>query len=36
VDDGRTVGLGTHHDLLATCETYAEIVASQLTAEEAA
>ena len=36
VDDGRTVGLGTHHELLATCETYAEIVASQLTAEEAA
>jgi ATP-binding cassette subfamily B protein len=36
VDDGRTVGLGTHRELLATCETYAEIVASQLTAEEAA
>ena len=30
------VGLGTHDELLETCPTYAEIVASQLTAEEAA
>ena len=36
LEDGRTVGLGTHAELLATCPTYAEIVASQLTAEEAA
>jgi len=36
LEDGRTVGLGTHHDLLETCPTYAEIVASQMTAEEAA
>ena len=36
LEDGRTVGLGTHVELLATCPTYAEIVASQLTAEEAA
>ena len=36
LDDGRAVGLGTHADLLATCPTYAEIVASQLSAEEAA
>jgi ATP-binding cassette subfamily B protein len=36
IDDGRQVGLGTHHELLETCPTYAEIVASQLTEEEAA
>ena len=36
LEDGRTVGLGTHHELLETCPTYAEIVASQMTAEEAA
>jgi len=36
IEDGRQVGLGTHHELLDSCPTYAEIVASQLTAEEAA
>ena len=36
IEDGRQVGLGTHHELLETCPTYAEIVASQLTEEEAA
>ena len=36
IEDGRQVGLGTHHELLESCPTYAEIVASQLTAEEAA
>jgi ATP-binding cassette subfamily B protein len=36
IEDGRTVGLGRHHELLETCPTYAEIVASQLSAEEAA
>jgi ATP-binding cassette subfamily B protein len=36
LEDGRTVGLGTHHELLDACPTYAEIVASQLTEEEAA
>jgi len=36
IEDGRQVGLGTHHELLASCPTYGEIVASQLTAEEAA
>ncbi len=36
LEDGREVGLGTHRELLATCPTYAEIVSSQLTAEEAA
>jgi ATP-binding cassette, subfamily B, multidrug efflux pump len=36
LEDGRTVGLGTHRELLATCSTYAEIVASQMSAAEAA
>lgn len=36
LDDGRIEGVGTHDQLLATCPTYAEIVDSQLRAEEAA
>ena len=36
IEDGRQVGLGTHHELLETCPTYVEIVESQLTEEEAA
>lgn len=36
LEHGECVGLGTHEQLLATCPTYAEIVESQLTAEEAA
>jgi ATP-binding cassette, subfamily B, multidrug efflux pump len=36
LDDGRIEGVGTHDQLLATCPTYAEIVASQFKAEEAA
>ncbi|HET8666315.1 MAG TPA: ABC transporter ATP-binding protein [Nocardioides sp.] len=36
LEDGVIVGRGRHHDLLETCETYQEIVASQLSAEEAA
>jgi ATP-binding cassette subfamily B multidrug efflux pump len=36
LEDGRQVGLGTHHELLDSCSTYAEIVASQMTTEEAA
>jgi ATP-binding cassette, subfamily B, multidrug efflux pump len=36
LEDGRPVGLGTHNDLLVTCPTYAEIVASQLREGEAA
>ncbi|WP_223695070.1 ABC transporter ATP-binding protein [Leifsonia poae] len=36
IEDGRVVGRGTHDELLNTNETYAEIVSSQLTAEEAA
>ena len=35
IEDGEQVGLGTHHELIETCPTYAEIVASQLTREEA-
>ncbi len=36
LDDGAMVGIGRHHELLETCPTYAEIVTSQLAAEEAA
>jgi len=36
IEDGQQIGLGTHRELLETCPTYAEIVESQLTAEEAA
>jgi ATP-binding cassette subfamily B protein len=36
LEDGVVVGRGRHHDLLETCPTYQEIVASQLSAEEAA
>ena len=36
LEDGETVGIGTHAELLAACPTYAEIVSSQMTAEEAA
>ena len=36
LEDGRIVGRGTHRELLADCETYQEIVTSQLSAEEAA
>jgi ATP-binding cassette subfamily B multidrug efflux pump len=36
LEDGRIVGTGTHGDLLDGCETYREIVSSQLTAEETA
>jgi ATP-binding cassette subfamily B protein len=34
LDEGRVVGLGTHHDLLEDCETYQEIAHSQLSEEE--
>jgi ATP-binding cassette subfamily B protein len=30
LEEGRIVGMGTHDELLAGCETYAEIVASQV------
>jgi ATP-binding cassette subfamily B protein len=36
LEAGRIVGRGTHDELLETCETYAEIVDSQLSVEEAA
>jgi ATP-binding cassette, subfamily B, multidrug efflux pump len=36
LDNGTIAGIGTHEELLATCETYQEIVYSQLTAEEVA
>jgi ATP-binding cassette, subfamily B, multidrug efflux pump len=36
LEDGEAVGLGTHEQLLITCPTYAEIVASQITEEELA
>ena len=36
LEEGRIVGRGTHHELLAGNETYREIVTSQLTAEEVA
>jgi ATP-binding cassette subfamily B protein len=36
LDEGRLVGLGTHDELVAGCPTYAEIVESQLSADEAA
>ncbi|MEU8571235.1 ABC transporter ATP-binding protein [Streptomyces pathocidini] len=36
LDEGRVVGSGTHHELMAGNETYREIVLSQLTEAEAA
>jgi ATP-binding cassette subfamily B protein len=36
LEDGRVVGRGTHESLVAGCATNQEIVASQLSAEEAA
>ena len=36
LDAGRVVGLGTHKELMQTCETYQEIVYSQLSREEVA
>ncbi|HZK06215.1 MAG TPA: ABC transporter ATP-binding protein [Actinomycetaceae bacterium] len=36
LDDGQIVGIGTHSELMATSETYREIVLSQISAEEAA
>ncbi|WP_321973733.1 ABC transporter ATP-binding protein [Paratractidigestivibacter sp.] len=34
LDGGRVAGLGTHEELLATCEVYREICDSQLSSEE--
>ena len=36
LDGGRIVGMGTHQELMVSCETYREIVYSQLSTEEAA
>jgi len=36
LDEGRIVGVGRHHELMETNETYREIVLSQLTEAEAA
>jgi ATP-binding cassette subfamily B multidrug efflux pump len=36
VDDGRVAGMGTHRELIGTCEVYREIVSSQLSEEELA
>jgi ATP-binding cassette subfamily B protein len=36
LEDGGIAGIGTHHELLASCETYREIVYSQLSEEEVA
>jgi ATP-binding cassette subfamily B protein len=36
LEDGEIVGVGRHDELLGTCETYREIVESQLSVEEAA
>ena len=33
LDDGEMVGMGTHEELLKTCETYQEIYASQFKKE---
>lgn len=36
LDDGAVAGIGTHRELLKTCEVYREIVSSQLSEEEMA
>ncbi len=36
LDEGGVAGIGTHEELMRTCETYQEIVLSQLTEEEVA
>ena len=34
LDEGEIVGKGTHEELMESCETYREMVSSQLTREE--
>ena len=36
LDRGTTVGMGTHDELMKSCEVYREIAMSQLSAEELA
>ena len=35
LEDGAAVGIGTHGELMETCEVYREICLSQLSSEEA-
>ena len=34
LDDGKVAGIGTHQQLMKTCEVYQQIAASQLSEEE--
>jgi len=36
LEEGRIAGIGTHRELLSTCDVYREIVSSQLSEEEIA
>ena len=36
LDEGRVAGIGSHKELMQTCEVYREIVSSQLSEEEIA
>ena len=36
LDEGRMAGMGTHRELLETCEVYRQIAESQLSKEELA
>jgi len=36
LDDGKIAGIGTHKELMQSCEVYKEIVSSQLSEEELA
>ncbi len=36
LENGGIAGIGTHDELMTTCETYREIVLSQVTEEEVA
>jgi ATP-binding cassette subfamily B protein len=34
LDEGRVAGIGTHKELMETCEVYREIASSQMSREE--
>lgn len=36
LDEGKVAGIGTHKELMESCQVYKEIVLSQLSAEEVA
>jgi ATP-binding cassette subfamily B protein len=36
LDEGKIAGIGTHKELMESCQVYREIVLSQLSAEEVA